>query len=100
MVLWEFRATCKKFIGQTCFRLVYGQEEIMPMEYIVPSLRIAAFTDMLDPDIMKERMLQLLVLEEERFKVGFHQQVQKAREKAWHNRHIKKKTFREGNLVL
>jgi hypothetical protein len=32
--------------------------------------------------------------------VGFQQQVQKAREKAWHDRHKKKKTFKEGDLML
>jgi hypothetical protein len=26
--------------------------------------------------------------------------VQKARDKSWHDRHIKKKTFKEGDLVL
>jgi hypothetical protein len=30
----------------------------------------------------------------------FHQQVQKTRDKAWHDRHIKKKMFKEGDLVL
>jgi hypothetical protein len=31
---------------------------------------------------------------------GFHQQVQKERDKSWHNRHIKKKTFKQGDLVF
>jgi len=31
---------------------------------------------------------------------GFHQQVQKAREKAWHDIHIKKKLFQIDDLVL
>ena len=52
------------------------------MKYIVPSLRIETFTDMADSAIMEERMAQLLALEEDIFRVGFHQQVQKAREKA------------------
>ena len=39
-------------------------------------------------------------MEEDRILSGFHQQVQKARDKAWHDRHIKKKTFKEGDLVL
>jgi hypothetical protein len=39
-------------------------------------------------------------LEEERFITGFHQQVQKEREKAYHDRDIKKKAFKQGDLVL
>ena len=74
-MLWAYRKTCKKLTGQTPLRLVYEQEEIMPTEYIMPSLRIATFTNMVDPDIMKERMSQLLTLEEDRFIAGFHQQV-------------------------
>ena len=39
-------------------------------------------------------------MEEDWILAGFHQQVQKARDKSWHDRHIKKKTFKEGDLVL
>jgi hypothetical protein len=39
-------------------------------------------------------------LEEYKILEGFHQEVQKARDKAWHERHIKKKIFKEGDLVL
>lgn len=70
-VLWEFRKTCKKLTCQTHFRFVYGQEAVIPMEYIVPSLRISAFTDMENFDIMEERMVQLLALEEDMFIAGF-----------------------------
>jgi hypothetical protein len=31
---------------------------------------------------------------------GFHQEVHKAREKYWHDKHIKRKSFKEGDLVL
>ena len=32
--------------------------------------------------------------------VGFYQKVQKDKDKAWHDRHINKKKFKEGDLVL
>jgi transposase InsO family protein len=47
-VLWAYRTTCKKLTMQTPFKLVYGLEVVVPMEYLVPSLRIVAFTDMDD----------------------------------------------------
>ena len=37
-VLWAYMTTYKKLTGQRPFRLVYGQEAVMPMEYIVSSL--------------------------------------------------------------
>ncbi len=99
-VLWAYRTTCKKLTGHTPFKLVYGQEAVMPMEYIVPSLRIAAFTEMDDPAMLNERLSKILELEEDRFISRCQQQVHKAREKAWHDRHIKKKHFQIGDLVL
>jgi hypothetical protein len=46
IVLWEYRKTKKKFTGQTSFRLVYGQEVVMPMDFIVLSLCVAVITDL------------------------------------------------------
>jgi transposase InsO family protein len=45
-VLWAYRTTCKKLTMQAPFKLVNGLEVVVPMEYLVPSLRIDAFTDM------------------------------------------------------
>ena len=62
--------------------MVYGKEAIMPVEYVVLSLRIAVFTNMADSDIIEERLAQLVALEEDRFIAQFHQQVQKPWDKA------------------
>ena len=42
----------------------------------------------------------MVELEEDIFIVGFHQQVHKEREKAYHEKHIEKKAFKQGDLVL
>jgi hypothetical protein len=41
-----------------------------------------------------------MTMEEYRILVGFHQEVYKSRDKAWHDSHIKRKNFKEGELVL
>jgi transposase InsO family protein len=43
-VLWSYRTTCKKLTMQTPFKLVYGLKDVVPMEFLVPNLRIVAFT--------------------------------------------------------
>ena len=72
VLLWAYRTTCKKLTGHTPFKLAYGQEGGMPMEYMVPSLEVAVLTHMADENTLNERLLHLVGLGEERFIVGFH----------------------------
>jgi hypothetical protein len=69
-VLWAYRTTCKKLTLKTPFKLVYDIEAVVPMEYLVPSLQIAAFTHMDDTGALQERTAQLVELEEDRFIAG------------------------------
>ena len=64
------------------------------------SLWIVLFTRMADHKALEDRLMQLTKLEEHRFLARFHQQVQKEREKAWHNQHIKMCNFKVNDLVL
>ena len=66
-VLWAYRTTYKKLTSQTPFKLTYGQEVVMPMEYIVPSLKIVALIDLADEETVEERLLHSIELEEDRF---------------------------------
>ena len=71
-VHWSYKITCKKLTVHTPFKLAYGQEVIMPMEYIVPSLRVATLTNMADEETLSGRLMHLVALEEDRFIAGFH----------------------------
>ena len=51
-------------------------------------------------EALEERLMQLEELEEEWFLAGFHEQVKNQCEKAWHDRHIKLRTFKANDLVL
>ena len=53
-VLWAYKTTCKRLTRYTPFHLVYGQEVVVPMEYIVSSLRIDALTEMTNTDAVEE----------------------------------------------
>jgi hypothetical protein len=52
------------------------------MEFIVPSMRITTITEISDTSEIEEILAQLVQLEEDMFLFGFHQHVQKYREKA------------------
>jgi len=45
-------------------------------------------------------LTQLIELEEDKIIAGFCQEIHKAKDKVWHEIHIKKKNFKEGYLVL
>ena len=76
-VLWAYRTTYKWITGHTLFKLVYRKEAFMPMEYTIPSLRIAVSMGMADSEALEECVAQLLQLDEDRFIAGFQQQVVK-----------------------
>jgi len=45
-IIWAYISTCKKLIGKTPFILVYGQEAIVPLDYLTSIMHIAAIKDM------------------------------------------------------
>jgi hypothetical protein len=72
VIIWAYRTTCKKITGQTPFRMVYGQEVVAPLDYLIPSMCIEEITEMTERGAVQERLAQLMELEEDRIITRFH----------------------------
>jgi len=75
VVLWYYRTTCKKLTEKTPFKLVYGKEVVVPLEYLIPSFYIAIITNVTERGASQERLAQLMEIEEDIIVVGFHLEV-------------------------
>jgi transposase InsO family protein len=53
-ILWAYRTTREKLTGKIPFRLVYGQEAMIPMDFILPSPCVAVITDLLDSGTIED----------------------------------------------
>ena len=98
--LWVYRTTVKRLHKKTSFKLVYRKEAVMPVEFIIPSIFKSEAMRMTENTTLRERLSQLMELDESRFLAEFHQSVEQRRRKSWYNRNIRKKTFKVGDQVL
>ena len=64
--LWAYRATCKTSIRTTPFRLAFGLEAVMPVEFQIPSLWIQVKERLSEKESEKIRLATLCELEENR----------------------------------
>jgi len=73
---------------------------VLPLEYIVPTLRTSLGSKILVEDSKNERVKKLLALEEKITCSLWHLEAMKNRLKAWANRNHKYNVFRKGDAVL
>ncbi|MCO5609650.1 hypothetical protein L7F22_063880 [Adiantum nelumboides] len=97
--LWAYRTAYKVAINCTPFRMVYGQEAVMPWDFVIPSLRVAS-QEVRDGNPLVERLYILERLEEERQLAVYNALIEKDRRKKWFDRHLKDKDIKVGDKVL
>ena len=83
----------------TPFQLVYGLNAILPIELLVPTLRVAANLEWTGHEL-SERINELEQLDEARLQALINIYAKKRRRKHWHDQNIKTKRFQQGDLVF
>lgn len=76
MTLWEYRKTVKRLYEKIPFQLVYGREAVVPAKFILPSMFISEETIMINNSALRDKLNQLMELDETRFLVEFRQLVE------------------------
>jgi hypothetical protein len=98
--LWAYRTTYKVTTQATPFSLVYGIEAVLPIEFEIPSLRVAINTRLTDSQSLKTRLLMLESLDESRRRSAQHIEAIQRRRKVLFDRKHKKRVLQPGMLVL
>ena len=98
--LWAYRTTYKVTTQATPFSLVYGVEAVLPIEFEVPSLRIAVDSRMTDKESLVRRLERLEKLDEDRRQSAQHIEVIQRRRKMVFDKYHKKRRLLPGMLVM
>ncbi|KAK9029881.1 hypothetical protein V6N11_031323 [Hibiscus sabdariffa] len=86
--------------GATPYSLVYGTEAVLPIEVEIPSLRVLSEVELDEPEWIRTRYDQLNLIEEKRLKAISHAQMYQKRMIRAHQKKVRPREFREGDLVL
>lgn len=98
--LWAYRTTYKVTTRATPFSLVHGIEAVLPIEFEVPSLRIAIDARLTESQSLKARLVELEALDEGRRRAAQHIEAIQRRRKVLFDKRHKVRVLQPGMLVL
>ena len=96
-VLWTHRTTVRKSTGETLFALAYGVEAVIPLEVGMPTTRTTEFIVETNEDSLQK---DLDLLEERQDLAVIRLASYQQRMRREHDKNIKPRMFRVGDLVL
>ncbi|KAL4280265.1 hypothetical protein GQ457_03G011170 [Hibiscus cannabinus] len=98
--LYAYRTSVRTSTGATPFSLVYGMEAVLPIEVEIPSLRVLMEAELDEAEWVQARYDQLNLIEEKRLRAICHGQMYQKRMIRAHDKKVRPREFREGDLVL
>ena len=98
--LWAYRVAYKTSIGTTPFNMVFGLDAILPMEFLIPTLRVAKELNWTGQELSAERLEDLEKLDKTCLAAVHGMYALKQRQKKSHDSHISTKELKLGDLVL
>ncbi|XP_071739746.1 uncharacterized protein [Rutidosis leptorrhynchoides] len=95
-VLWVHRTTHKNSIGETPLNLVYGMEDIIPVELMVPTKRIRSFNESSNDEGLRTN----IDMQEERREIAtIREAANKQKISKYYDKRVKLMSFRTGDYV-
>ena len=98
--LWGYRTSIRSSIGATLNSLVYGMEEVLPIEMGVRSLRTVLESEIPKANWLQSIYDQLCVLDEKKLKALYHIQGYQRRLRKAFDKKVRTKDLKLGDLVL
>ncbi|WP_176691493.1 DDE-type integrase/transposase/recombinase, partial [Enterobacter cloacae complex sp. GF14B] len=97
--LWAYRVAYKTSIGTTPYNMVFGLNAILPIEFLISTLRVAKDLEWTGHEL-SDRIDDLEKLDELRLKAVASIYAQKRRQKEFFDKHVRTKEFKVGDYVL
>ena len=77
--LWAYRTSKRDSIGVSPYSLTYGHDVVLPMEVVVPSVRVSRQNDLNHQEYSEAMMMELKALDGKRLQALDHIMIQKKR---------------------
>ena len=97
--LWAYRTSKRDSTRLILYSLTYGHDVVLPMEVVVPSLRVSRQNDLNPQEYNEAMMMELEALDGKRLQELDHIMIQKKNMVRVHNKRVRRKNFEEGELV-
>ena len=98
--LWAYRTTYKTPTQSTPFALVYGVEVVLPLEFQIPSLRIAIQEGLTEDENHRLRLAELEALDERRLQAQQKLECYQARLSRAFNKKVRPRSVSYTHLTL